>query len=53
MLQKNSVRVLYLGVSQLLVDVSIKILSAEFGQDGLNNVTEIYLKIYKQRKLFN
>lgn len=47
--QRDSIRVLNLAVSQSLEAVSLKILPAQFGQDGLNKITETCLKICKQR----
>lgn len=43
--QRNSIRVLYLAVSQSLEAVSLKILLAQFGQHGLNKIAETCLKI--------
>lgn len=47
--RNNSARVLYLAVSQSLEAVSLKILPVQLGHDGLNKITENYLKIGKQR----
>lgn len=49
--RNNSIRVLYLAISQSLEAVSLKILPAQLDQDGLNKITENYLKIRKQRTM--
>lgn len=38
--QRNSIRVLYLAASQSLEAVSFKIFLAQFGQDGLDKITD-------------
>lgn len=47
--QRNPIKVLYLEISRSLEAVSIQILLAQSGQDGLNKTTETCLKICKQR----
>ena len=47
--QRSSIRVLYLAVSQSLEAVSLKMLLAQFSQDGLNKTIETCLKICKQK----
>lgn len=42
--QRNAIKVLYLAVNQSLLAVSLKILLVQFGQDGLNKITETCLK---------
>lgn len=42
--QRNSAKVLYLAASQSLEAVTLKILLVQFGQDGLNKITETCLK---------